>query len=171
MFSIFCSNKLADFLGIPKSAKVKNGDGDKFYQWNAHMFYIDKRKCIIITNKSTLYSIIQLDIKKNELMPFNIFFTNSLLSQLSSENILFENVNSWINENSVEINLLRTDNDKSVIGSMNDFISLIKHVVFSEPNINYADKDSIKSNVNNSIMKSVNYNTPTEELKNKLKPA
>ena len=120
MTAIFVSTKLSTLIGKERLSKVnKPRQSDPLVDWNAQLFTIHRRKCIIITNKTTLYSFVRLNIIKKGLGDLPQFFVSSLFDQFKTDG-LYNNKeeNFWL-DNFSKITFLTTDNDKKVIGSMN----------------------------------------------------
>lgn len=126
MIHIFCSNKLRLFIG--KDAIVEMNDPGPIHplsKWNADLFNHKNRKCILFTNKLTLFCVVRQNILKKDLKDLSAFFINALRSQLEEENV-FNNpdVTEWFHQNQ-QVEYHSTDNDRKVIGSMNDFLGNI----------------------------------------------
>ncbi len=144
------------------------GNTDKILQWNAQLFFADKKKCIIITNKETLYSVIVLDVLKKDIIPFDKFVTYNLMEQMAYDEILSPNSKQWVKNNFSNIELQNTDNDKRVIGSMNEFINEVKHHIYSKPNISYLDNKILSSYANTNIMSLIGFSDPKSIMAKKI---
>jgi len=86
-------------------------------KWNATVFYVDRKKCWLITNGLTKYNVILTDIKSSELNKIEQIFKDALFGQLIYDGIItdFENLNSIIGG----LDFLPTDNDRSTTGFQN----------------------------------------------------
>ncbi|MCL5128474.1 MULTISPECIES: hypothetical protein [unclassified Algibacter] len=86
-------------------------------KWNATVFYVDRKKCWLITNGYTKYNVILTDIKASELSNIEEIFKDALFGQLIYDGIIidFENLNSIIGS----LDFLPTDNDRSTTGFQN----------------------------------------------------
>ena len=86
-------------------------------KWNATVFYIDRKKCWLITNGLTKYNVILTNIKVSDLKNIEQIFKDNLYSQLIYDGIIidFEKLNSIIGG----IDFLPTDNDKKTTGFQN----------------------------------------------------
>jgi hypothetical protein len=145
---IFCSNKLIKFLGIrPKQGQTLDIH-DYTECWNAHLFYLNGRKCLIFMNKASLYSLISLDFLKKDIVSFSMFFTKIYLRQLEVDNLLTSNYNKYVNQAYKEIVLLPTDNDKRVLGSMNESILIIRAHENIRGGISFLTSDFLGKNLN-----------------------
>ncbi|MGZ5218943.1 MAG: DUF6933 domain-containing protein [Chitinophagaceae bacterium] len=87
---------------------------------------INRKKCIIWTNKATLYSIFRLNVlKKNFTNPTEMFL-NALFAQLKYDGLFSTSHGKYWYDNAPKLIYAKTDNDKKVIGSMNDFMRHIE---------------------------------------------
>ena len=86
-------------------------------KWNATVFYVDRKKCWLITNGLTKYNVILTNIKSSELNKIEQIFKDALFGQLIYDGIItdFENLNSIIGG----LDFLPTDNDRSTTGFQN----------------------------------------------------
>jgi hypothetical protein len=127
MPTIFLSTKLAAIVGNDRLLPVdKLQKADFINDWNAQLFIVDRRKCVIFTNKETLYSFVRLNIVKKDLVDLNAFFISSLFNQLKSDGLYNKKEEDFWLDNFKKLTFYRTDNDKKIIGSMNDFIYQLK---------------------------------------------
>jgi hypothetical protein len=86
-------------------------------KWNANVFYVDRKKCWIISNAKTQYLVILTDIKTADLKNIEEIFKNAFYGQLVYDGIItdFENVSSKIGG----LDFLPTDNDRKTNGFQN----------------------------------------------------
>jgi len=95
----------------------KDSENGKLGKWNATVFYIDRKKCWLITNGLTKYNVILTDIKTSDFKNIEQIFKNALYGQLVYDGIItnFANLNSIIGG----IDFLPTDNDRTTTGFQN----------------------------------------------------
>jgi len=86
-------------------------------KWNATVFYVDRKKCWLVSNAKTQYNVILLDIKMQDLDKIEGIFKNALYGQLVYDGIItdFDNLCVIIGG----LNFLPTDNDRKTIGFQN----------------------------------------------------
>ncbi|WP_225037384.1 DUF6933 domain-containing protein [Winogradskyella sp. SM1960] len=86
-------------------------------KWNATVFYVDRKKCWLITNGLTKYNVILTDIKSSDLSKIEQIFKDALFGQLIFDGIItdFETLNLIIGG----LDFLPTDNDRSTTGFQN----------------------------------------------------
>ena len=168
MPAIFLSTKFSKLIGPDRLTRVQRFEKRSPNDWNAHLFPVNGRKCILVTNKGTLYSFVRLNILKKDLQDLAAFFANSLTRQLIvdgfSETKIFI---QWL-ESFSELNFRGTDNDKSVLGSMNDIIFQLKVAIqYGVPSLTNINDLTAGSYVNKFLHAPLGYQTPLEKLRQK----
>ena len=95
----------------------KKADEGILGKWNATIFYVDRKKCWLITNGFTKYNVVLTDIKSSDLSKIEQIFKDALFGQLIYDGIItdFENLSSIIGR----LDFLPTDNDRSTTGFQN----------------------------------------------------
>ena len=86
-------------------------------KWNATIFYIERKKCWLISNAKTQYSLILPDIKSTDLNTIEKIFINSLYEQLKNDGIYIEF--DKLSELIGVIEFYPTDNDRKTAGFQN----------------------------------------------------
>lgn len=119
MATIFFSAKLLKLVG-PEKINTEELSFDQATAWNAHLFPVNGRKCIIVTHKTTLYTFVKLDVLKKEMTDLKSFFTTAMFRQLIADQLTDTLFFRLCQESIDNLNFRKTDNDKSVIGVMND---------------------------------------------------
>jgi len=166
MPTIYASTKLATLIGKSRLLpKDKVQASNSLIDWNAQLFSIDRRKCIIITNKQTLYSFVRLDILKKDLNDLNQFFLSSLLDQFKTDGLYNDKEENYWLDNFSKIVFTTTDNDKKVIGSMNDMIYQLKVAILYKTS-GLENPSNIKAGkyVNDIPMGLIQYKTPLDKM-------
>jgi hypothetical protein len=123
MPTIFCSHKLAKFLGISHKLKPEPNSN---WDWNAHLFLLDRRKCLVFVEKESLYTVAVFGIVKKDLKNLKSIFLTYFLEQLNWDKLLTNSVKDLIIRDLNTIELSTTDNDKSMIGYINDCVVRLK---------------------------------------------
>ncbi len=123
MTNIFCTNKLAGLISVQPNNNICSDNSD---YWNAHLFSIASRKCLLFTEKETCYSVLLVDILKKDLENINSLFYNMFLYQLKSDKIELAINRAPLEESYSELTLYTTDNDRKTLGVMNSLILDLK---------------------------------------------
>ncbi len=86
-------------------------------KWNATVFYVNRKKCWLITNGLTKYNVVLTNIKSSDLSKIEQIFKDALFGQLIYDGIItdFENLSSIIGG----LDFLPTDNDRSTTAFQN----------------------------------------------------
>lgn len=164
---VFLTNKLKKFIDPNKEESSQEFNR----KWSAHLFYVDRKKCIVFTHKETLYSFVIPNFKKTNPNTLSEQITEELKNQLNSDGI---NINSAFNyfelTSPQNIYFRKTDNDQKTLGWVRDLIQNIKvHLRFNEGDsldkvIYYAH-----NNMNGIPVGSRHYARPFKMLLEKLK--
>lgn len=94
-------------------------------KWNANLFYFSRKKCWLVTNSKTRYSVILKDIKSTDLKNIGAIFKDNFFSQLIYDGIFIEY--SEVDRLLGTIRLYPTDNDRSTIGFQNEHFAAIDY--------------------------------------------
>lgn len=123
MKHIFCTNKLAGLISVKTvlNSVIKNTES-----WNAHLFSIGGRKCILFTEKETCYCVLLIDVLKRDLKDINSMFYDAFINQLNADEIELPTNLSYVDKVNCELTLYSTDNDRSTIAVMNSLILDLK---------------------------------------------
>ncbi len=165
MLNIYCSNKLSTLI---KTEKFENREVDSKNDWSAHIFSIAGRKCVIVVNKETLYSVVLIDILKKDLQKLPLIFTESFINQLDFNGILTPEFENHIRETHKLAKILSTDNDRKTMGSLNDFIYHIKGSYEDSRDLDKVKTYSTKY-LNEMRSKMLKYSTPNEMMREQIK--
>jgi len=120
------TQKLLKELRIKKADLVDPGDG-VLGSWFANLFRIERRKCVLFTNDRTLYSVLLFGLRKPDFDSLGMRYRDGLIANLQAAGLPAEQVASigmacrpvaW-----------GATNSRSVLGSMNDMISITKYMV------------------------------------------
>jgi len=86
-------------------------------KWNATVFYVDRKKCWLLTNGLSKYNVILTDIRAADLKNIQSIFKEALYSQLVYDGILmdFAKLDKMVGS----LVFLTTDNDRQTTGFQN----------------------------------------------------
>ena len=175
MTNIFCTKKLEKLIG--KKLIATNAVSDELIgNWNANLFSLNKRKCLIIMNDVTYYCLIFLDVLKKDVLNFHELFYQRLIEQLDYDqvNFPFECAPKLIT--SCEPNFLRTNNNRKVLGTMNEFVYELKYHFQLDYNGDFAQTNipELNHRLTNNLVGALkpgqsNFGRPIEEMKHLLR--
>ncbi|MCF8068856.1 MAG: hypothetical protein K9L30_09750 [Desulfobacterales bacterium] len=155
---IRCTQKMLSEL---KEKPVLEYDStDPFWSWHANMFYIERHKCVLITNDITLFTLFIPALKKPDFQNFKLIFGQQLFKNLLHEKIP---------QNRIEIVLsgcekiqYRKTNNRSVLGSMNNQRAYLEAVIQNEGGLERTDIFKLNHKLNRYILSPIGYNRPVE---------
>lgn len=86
-------------------------------KWNAHLFYISRKKCWLVTNKKTQYHLLLTDITAKKLKDIDRIFTDVFYEQLVYDGIVVDHrqLSEWVGD----LAFRPTDNDRRMNGFQN----------------------------------------------------
>lgn len=121
MIKVYCTKKLHDFIGNVDHNIPGNEIERSLSDWNAHLFFVDKRKCIVFVNNLTTYSIFLTGIVKKDLKNFEYLFFHRLEEQIKHDKLFnkLEYAESFFQVQ--KLTLFKTNNDRKTMGRINDF--------------------------------------------------
>ena len=83
-------------------------------KWNAHLFYISRKKCWLVTNKKTQYHLLLTDITAKKLKDIDRIFTDVFYEQLVYDGMVVNHrqLSEWVGD----LAFRPTDNDRRMNG-------------------------------------------------------
>jgi len=126
MTRVYCTKKLKDFIGEVDEMLPDDFNDIKLSDWNAHLFFVDKRKCLVFVNILTYYSVFIADIIKKDLKNIDDIFLMRLKEQLLHDRVIEDFNNAIPLTAGVRISFIKTNNNKKAIGRINDFVYMFK---------------------------------------------
>ena len=122
MTKIYCTHRLQKFIGKGVQDLPIDLIDSKYGDWNGNLFFINKRKYIVLTNNLTNYSIFLPNILKKDMKEFNNLVERRIMEQLIHDKIINHNYNEFISEFIGQLTFHKTNNDRRITGVMNDII-------------------------------------------------
>lgn len=165
MAIIYCSAKLSTLMGLSKKPKEQSITEVDSHGWNALLFYLNKKKCMLFMHKPSLYSFLALDIVKKDLLDFPKFFRQHFTDQLMADQLLNPQSKTYMDTTCDSITLFSTDNDKKVLGSMNNHILTIRYYDAREGDSLLMKPTYIGHQLNRTPMKPIGYAYPVNKIK------
>ena len=80
-----CTSRLLALMGT-KPSWVENPPPSD-HDWYANMFWLDRKKCLLLTHSGTLFSVLAADIKKADITPIGPFISDMLMTRCAREGI------------------------------------------------------------------------------------
>jgi hypothetical protein len=161
MKRIYCSKKLGDYIGSIEKNLPQDNLELKPNDWNAHLFTLDRKKCLIFVHALTHYTIFIEKILKKDLQNINSIFEERIKAQLDNDNLEIGIDLGEMLSIGHEIKFYKTNNNRRVIGRINDFAGNFKY----HCQYKYASLDEMDVIYENGIINT----TPIELTKNNKK--
>ena len=123
MKRVYCTKKLGEYIGVVDNNLPADNSELKPTDWNAHIFTLDRKKCLIFVHSLTHYTIFIDQIKKGDLKVINDIFREKLKLQMDNDNLT---INPKLSEKlciDKEIKFYKTNNNRRILGRINDFVS------------------------------------------------
>lgn len=167
MIYIGCTEKLRSNLPTKKIQK-QNDYKVTIKNWHASLKYFHHRKCILVTNDLTLFSVFLYGVKKKELLNLDNLIRVEIKNSLLSENFTQNEIKKMIDDE--EIGFYRSSN-RRVLGCMNDHIKNIDFMLSLEREKYIKDDNKINlleicSQLNRTPMVSYLKGYPIDALRN-----
>lgn len=124
---IRCTWRLMDELGTRRTEVIPyEGEIHPLDEWYAHVFFISRRKCVMFMNAKTRFSFVEMDLTRERLKSLDAIFRKGLSKALYEEDYPAETIKMF-DDRARTIQLALTI-DRSVIGTMNQFIKDFKYM-------------------------------------------
>lgn len=164
-----CTKKMLDEIGIKTPAAIEPRDNatELLGDWCVNLLRIQRKKCLLIVNEKTLFSILVPEVKKAQIQNINVVFREALFAALIDEEFAAEQAEKILTEYD-EITISKTDN-RSVLGSMNDYAYHYKHFIESAGGFEMCRIPSLIMHLNRMPMGAKNYAYPVNLLKETCK--
>ena len=159
-----CTQRLLAELKI-KPTEEENAS-NPFWSWHAKLFHIERRKCVLITNDTTLFTIFIPSLKKPDFASFQLVIGQHLLKNLLFEHIPQHQIEAVLSE-CKNIKFQKTDS-RSVLGSMNDQKFQLEYFIYDEGGLARIDILELNKHLNRNILSAIGYKHPIEMLKEQL---
>ncbi len=159
MLYIRCTKKLIDELA--RNGHSLAGEPDDIpvlHEWYGNIFRIERRKCCLFTQATTLFSFFVPGLTKPDFVDFQATFNENLGLALRAEGFSVAPAESkTIPETGLGI--LKTSS-RSVLGSMNDHILNIRWCLEAEGGLANCDVLDINNRLNTTPMGALKYGYP-----------
>lgn len=166
MALIECTQKLLLEIQEDKSDAIVASQPSLLGNWHAHVMLFSRRKCVLFTNDTTLYSIFVSKLLKKDFQNLRTIFLDALALNLKNEH-LEGHIDRVLAGYHHELQFTKTHN-KRVIGTMNNMHRFIKHCVDADGGIEHVDCLELSKYINRIPFTPINYCYPIERLRKQL---
>jgi hypothetical protein len=123
MLNVQCTKKLAEELKIIIQKECAT-NVNPLYSWHAHVFFHNRRKCVLVMNNMTRYNFVLYGLKREDFKGFDNIIIKGI-----RENFIADGISSLVIEKYLqhckEVCYGATS-DRSIISQMNEMIMVSK---------------------------------------------
>lgn len=164
MITLYCSNKLQKYIGFKENDANQNSFSE-LNNWNAHLFTINRRKCLFFMNHETYFSFVCYDIKKPAIKNLSQLFITGFLFELNKLNLITPEQETELKSNFYEVYLHTSINNRKVIGNINNLIQILNYYKYEHDDMqDYFNKETL----NNIPLKQIGHLFPKEAMALKM---
>lgn len=129
-----CSKKLLELLNHGDLlVAVPTEDGGFLREWYAHLFYWNRKKCLLFTEAVSLFSFVKADILKKDLADLVGLLRNGIAGAMYFEGFSAEDI-KHVQSTLADVQL-GIASDRSVRGCMNELIFHWKYAADKRPDM------------------------------------
>lgn len=152
--NIYCSRKLATFVGANALSKNPIEKEEASSGWNAHLFHCDRKKHLIYTHNQTFYTVVVENFVKADVKNLQEIIVYRMLEQLEFDELLHPAENDWYRALVGNLHFLPTNNDKRCIGKNNDYVYIYQDARAS-PDLQHRGYEALNNILNQYPVKAV----------------
>lgn len=122
---VFTSKKLEKLTKRLIERDLDQEEISELGKWNATVFYVYRKKCWLVTNSRTRYSVILTNIQSSDLPVIDKIFKETLITQMTYDGVSInpQEIDSLIGT----LKFHSTDNDRRTIGFQNSLLSILEY--------------------------------------------
>ncbi len=140
MTRVYCTNKLKSFIGKVETDLPDDSNNLTINDWNAHLFFIERKKCLIFVNSLTHYSVFIPAVLKKDLKQINNLFFNRLTEQLINDGVIHQQNEIETIWKPTDLCFYKTNNNKSAIGRINYLVDSFNiHNIYKYESFEFMD--------------------------------
>jgi hypothetical protein len=152
------TKKLQDLVGV-KTSYIPD-ETERFQSWHANLFYLNRKKCLLLTHNESIYSLFLYNVVKKEVPTLMARIKEQLKEQMRRDDFTIAQIASML-ESLGEIRYAKTS-DRKVLGYMNNMIHTIQwHADYDET----TDEFALSRRLNKTPYKKADYAYSKDELK------
>lgn len=166
MTHIFTTKKLEKII----QKKINKDDSfveNKLGNWNANVFYIAKKKCILFVNSKTFFSVVIPRFSVKYINNLDQLFIDNLQEQLLYENMEIDSKVMYSEIGEIKFN--PTNNNRKTIGVINYNIEKMNYFKYEYPVFNNLVIREMTEKLNNTPFKQLDWKNPGEKMLSLLK--
>ena len=166
MPTIRCTTKLLAVIDDSSLAESTGSTPSPLGDWYGNIFTIDRRKCIIFINESTLFVCLTIGVTKSDYRHIVPFFVDVLAQTLRNEGFNESDVALILSLHS-DLTVGRTQN-RSTIGSLNNRVLDTKHIIQYDGGLASCDDATVTHLLNVTPMGPIGYSNGLVQMQSFL---
>jgi len=155
-----CTTRLLELLGDPKTEDRPSSPED----WYANVFWVQRRKCLLVTHAGTLFSVFAPAVRAADLRPLGAFVAPLITHQLLAEGFPADALGPL---DPTQAKIARTA-DRQVLGCMNDLALVCRRAAADAGSVSRLDLQALHQRLQRNITSARNYVPPVDLLADKL---
>jgi hypothetical protein len=155
-----CTKKLIAVIG-PVHISEPTPDAE---DWYANLLWFERRKCLLLTHVSTLFTILEADVSVSDLRS-----TGSFSSALIKRELLSEGLPPDTFGPSMEEVVYAKTADRSVLGCMNDMAYMCEVAIADSGSLRHTDLEGLNRSLRRNINSARDYERPIDLTIGRLK--
>lgn len=160
--NVFISKKLETIMPATLMHIESDFNDNQFGKWNATLFYVSRKKCVLMTNSIARYTVILPGIVKDDFKKISNILIERLKKQFEKDGIL---ISQFLLEKIIgEVFLFKTDNDKKIIGTQNYILGCIDDWKYEFGDFSNWDFVEIGRRINGIPYKQLGWLTPKDKM-------
>ena len=157
-----CTKKVLDQLDLRTSDLAVASPSAE--DWYLNLFFLDRRKCLLLTHSATLFSVFYLAVRKADLRQLGPYLIDAITVALRDED-LPPDVFGDLDPTTVRI---AKTADRSTLGVMNDMAIHVKYQVAATGDVEGCDPKEVGHHLRRIPYNRGGYLYPIELLKERL---
>jgi len=148
-----CTKKLLSVIGTVLISEAAPDVED----WYANLLWFDRRKCLLLTHVSTLFTIFEADVSASDLRSTGSFISTLIMRELLSDGLPPD----IFGPGSGEVVYAKTA-DRSVLGCMNDMAYMCEAAIAKSGSLRNTDLVALNRHLRRNINSARNYERPID---------
>jgi hypothetical protein len=149
-----CTGKVLALLHVSTSAVGEASEQD----WYAHLVWIDRRKCLLVTHARTLFSVFMPNVTVAELRPIGPPVVLAIETALRAEALPVDTLGEL---DAQDVTVAKTA-DRRILGTMNDLAVTAEHAIATAGGLARCDIDVLNHALHRTINSTTGYVPPIE---------
>lgn len=151
-----CTTRVLDLIGVRARAldDVPETDDD----WYANLFWVERRKCLLLMHTGTLFPALVVDVRKADLRDLGSWVTGQIEDALAAERLGSGTLGPL---EPASLQLARTAS-RSMLGFMNQTAQECQYVIAMRGGLEHADIDALNHEQRRTLRNRNGYHQPIE---------